>query len=95
MTSGQRTRGSDGNPWGRAFQAERSLEHRGGGGLGLLEEWGRGSEHLQLVRRQQGMKWEKNKEHLIDPVASVRRLAFTLGGKSHCGVPKRTFDLLF
>ena len=33
MTSGQRTRGSDGNPWGRACQAERSLEHRVGEGL--------------------------------------------------------------
>lgn len=32
-TSGQRTRGSDGNPWGRACQAERSLEHRVGEGL--------------------------------------------------------------
>ena len=95
VTSGQRTRGSDGNPLGRAFQAKRSLEHRGEGGLGLLEEWGWGSERLQLARRPQGVKWEKKKEHFIDPVAAVRRLAFTLGGISHCGVPKRTSDLLF
>ena len=46
----------------------------------LSTEWGRGSECLQLVRRQQGMKWDKKKEHLIDPVANVRRLALPLGG---------------